>query len=153
MEFSSPEVFLSFEELNKRTDCVLMGRGTFEKVISFENWPYQKKVFVMSRSLKNLPPALSEKTELISKSPRESLDYLAEKGYKTVYIDGGQLIQSFLREDLVDELIQSRVPVLIGKGIPLYGSIPDDIKFNHIRTESFPNGLVMSFYDRGRTRT
>lgn len=107
----------------------------------------------MSRSLKNLPPALSEKTELISKSPRESLDYLAEKGYKTVYIDGGQLIQSFLREDLVDELIQSRVPVLIGKGIPLYGSIPDDIKFNHIRTESFPNGLVMSFYDRGRTRT
>lgn len=125
-----------------------MGRGTFEKVLSFEPWPYQKRVFVLSKSLNQIPGSLKDKAELIETSPKETLDYLSQKGYSTIYVDGGKVIQSFLKENLIDELIITTAPVLIGKGIPLFGPLDFDIKFKLVKTNAFSNGLVMNCYER-----
>jgi dihydrofolate reductase len=80
--------------------------------------------------------------------PREVLDHLSKRGYSHVYVDDGKTIQSFLRDDLIDALIVTRVPVLVGEGIPLFGQLQHDVQFSHDATQTYPNGLVKSRYDR-----
>lgn len=82
--------------------------------------------------------------------PRELLSYLSNEGYSNLYVDGGKVIQNFLKEDCIDKLIITTIPVLIGSGIPLFGDLVRDLHFKHLRTEAFPNGLVKSYYERKR---
>src|SRR3712207_3480080 len=87
-------------------DVVIMGRGTFEKVLTFDGWPYGgKKVLLLSSSLAEVPPQLSAHVELRDTSPPELMAELAERGATHVYVDGGQTIQRFLNAGLIDELI------------------------------------------------
>ena len=60
------------------------------------------------------------------------------------------MIQNFLKEDLIDELIISKAPVLIGNGIPLFDDLNSDLKFKHTHTQVSSNGLVRSYYERQR---
>jgi dihydrofolate reductase len=62
------------------------------------------------------------------------------------YIDGGITIQRFLREGLIQRLVITRVPVLIGQGIPLFGTLPADVRLRHVATRQYPSGLVQSEY-------
>jgi len=87
---------------------------------------------------------------VLSLEPADLLKNLSEKGYESAYVDGGKVIQSFLRADLIETLIVAKVPVIIGSGIPLFGSLDSDIAFDHIRTMTYPNGLVRSYYKRKR---
>jgi len=146
--FANDEAFHAYEEFISRVDAIVIGRGTFEKVLTFPSWPYTKKVFVLSSSIVKAPDPVSEKVTILAKKPKELLSYLSGQGYATVYIDGGKVIQDFLQEDLIDELIISKVPVLIGSGIPLFGHLATDLTFQHIRTEVSSNGLVRSYYKR-----
>ena len=82
--------------------------------------------------------------------PAELLNYLSGKGFSNIYVDGGKVIQDFLKEDLIDDLIISKVPVLLGSGIPLFGDLDNDLQFRHNRTEIGSNGLVRSYYERER---
>jgi dihydrofolate reductase len=82
--------------------------------------------------------------------PKELLSYLSGMGFSSIYVDGGKVIQGFLKEDLIDDLIISKVPLLIGNGIPLFGFLDADLQFKHIRTEVQSNGLVRSYYERDR---
>ncbi|KAA9035910.1 dihydrofolate reductase [Ginsengibacter hankyongi] len=148
MKFASAEVFKPYEELTKRIDTILMGRNTFNKVLTFPSWPYKKKIHVLSKSLTQIPKKYKDKVTVLSLSPIDALKHLSKNGYSTIYVDGGSLIQSFLKDDLIDELIISKVPVLIGDGISLFGFLDSDLEFKHLKTESFSNGLVMSFYER-----
>lgn len=127
-------------------DALVMGRNSFEKVVSFGVWPYEKPVIVMSQTLKRIPEGYEERAELFAGSPQEVVAKLELEGLKRVYLDGGKLVQSFLREDLVTDMIISRVPVLIGQGIPLFGSLANDVKLEHLSTQSFITGLVQSEY-------
>ena len=120
----------------------------FEKVITFPEWPYEKKVFVLSTSLKQIPDTLNEKATLVAMKPAALLSYLSDKGFSTIYVDGGKVIQDFLKENLIDELIISKVPILIGNGIPLFSYLDTDIQFDHIKTVVASNGLVRSYYHR-----
>ena len=129
---------------------MVIGRGTYEKVLSFPEWPYEKKVFVLSTSLKQIPGTLNEKATLIAMKPAALLNYLSDKGFSNIYVDGGKVIQSFLKEDLIDELIITRVPELIGTGIPLFGYLDNDLRFEHIKTNIYSDGLVKSQYERKR---
>jgi len=129
---------------------MVIGRGTYEKVLGFPEWPYEKKVFVLSTSLKQISGILNEKATLVAMKPAELLNYLSDKGFSNIYIDGGKVIQSFLREDLVDELIITKVPELIGTGIPLFGYLDNDLRFEHIKTNIYSDGLVKSQYKRKR---
>ena len=150
VKYQNKDVHDSYNEFIKGIDAMVIGRGTFEKVLEFPEWPYEKKVFVLSTSLKQIPETLNEKATLLSMKPAELLNHLFSKGFSNLYIDGGKVIQSFLNEDLIDELIITRVPELIGTGIPLFGYLDNDLRLEHIRTNIYSDGLVKSHYKRKR---
>ena len=150
VKYQNKEVHDSYNEFISRIDAMVIGKGTFEKVLTFPEWPYEKKVFVLSTSLKQIPGTLNEKATLVDMNPAAFLNYLSDKGFSTIYIDGGKVIQSFLKEDLIDELIITKVPELIGSGIPLFGYLANDLHFGHIRTNVYSDGLVKSHYERKR---
>jgi dihydrofolate reductase len=149
-ENHSKEVLESYNEFISTIDAVVIGRGTFEKVLTFPSWPYEKKVFVLSTSLQQLPESVREKAAVLSMKPREMLRYLASQGFSNIYVDGGKVIQAFLKEDCIDELIITKIPVLLGSGIPLFGDLDKDLHFKHVRTKVYSNGLVKSHYERER---
>jgi dihydrofolate reductase len=137
-----------YSEFIKNIDALIMGRNSFEKVRTFEEWPYKEKVFVLSSILTEVPAELIDKVEFISGSPKEILSNINSRGFKSLYIDGGLVVQSFLAEDLIDELIVTRIPILLGGGIPLFGTLNEPLKFTHINTEVYDNALVKSHYVR-----
>ncbi|MGE5440635.1 MAG: dihydrofolate reductase family protein [Bacteroidota bacterium] len=139
-----------FGEFMNMIDAVIMGRNTFEKVLSFDEWMYTKPLFVLSGSLKEIPKKLSGKAEIINGSPKEVIRKLNSMGYRNFYVDGGMTIQSFLKEDLIDELIISTIPVILGSGIPLFGTIERELKFEYVKTEVFDKRFTKSFYKRIR---
>jgi len=150
VKFESPEVHDSYHEFISQIDAIAIGRGTFEKVLTFPSWPYNKKTFVLSTTIKQIPETLKGKATLLSMKPKELLSYLSNEGFSNIYVDGGKVIQSFLKEDCIDEMIITKVPVLLGNGIPLFGHLDKDIQFEHMQTEVYSNGLVKSCYERKR---
>lgn len=140
---------LGYGELIDRIDALVMGRNTYKTVAGFGGeWPYTKPVFVYSSSLKNIPEELTGKVEIIQGSPYEITDDLTERGYTNLYIDGGQTIQGFLDADLIEELIITRIPVLLGGGIPLFGKLSEHREFEHVSTEVLLDELVTTRYRR-----
>jgi dihydrofolate reductase len=148
--FANNEAIQAYSEFMSEIDGIVIGRGTFEKVLTFPSWPYEKSVFVLSRTLKQIPDVISEKAILLSLKPKELINHLSKLGFLNIYVDGGKVIQDFLREDLIDELIIAKVPILIGTGIPLFDRLDLDLQFNHVRTVIQTNGLVRSYYERMR---
>jgi dihydrofolate reductase len=148
IQFENEEVNQNYENFISKIDAIVIGRGTFEKVLTFPTWPYPKKVFLLSNYIKQIPDNLKEKVTILSMKPKEILDYLSNKGFSNIYVDGGKVIQSFLKENLIDELIITRVPILIGNGIPLFGELDNDLQFKHIQTNVYSNGLVKSQYKK-----
>jgi dihydrofolate reductase len=149
-QYANDDAIYAYEEFMHGIDAIIIGRGTFEKVLTFPSWPYEKKAFVLSTSLKQLPDTLKDKATLLSMKVKELLSYLSEAGFSSIYVDGGKVIQSFLDEDAIDDLIISRTPLLIGNGIPLFGFLSADLNFIHMKTETQTNGLVRSYYKRVR---
>ncbi len=138
-----------YSDFINRIDAIVMGRKTFETVCGFEcDWSYTKPVFVLSNSLTAVPEEYEEKAELISGPLREVVYAINQKGYKELYIDGGITIQSFLKENLIDELVITKVPVLLGGGVPLFGKLSEPINFEHVKTEVLLNAMVQSHYRR-----
>lgn len=125
-------------------DCIVMGRGTFESVQQFPEWHYTLPVLVLTNTLKTLPDHLQGKVTLATLSPTEAMAHLATQGHKRAYIDGGQIIQSFLRARLIQTMTITTAPVLLGAGRPLFGSLPTDLPLKHESTTAFPSGLVQS---------
>ena len=140
-----------YNDFIKQVDAIIMGRSTFEKVLSFGiDWPYNIPVFVMSNTLKETPQDYLGKVEIISGTLSEILKLVNDKGYNKLYIDGGQVIQSFLKEDLIDEMIITTIPILLGDGIPLFTNFLEAKEFRHIKTKVFLKQLVQSSYKRVR---
>ena len=150
VQYANDEAIQAYEEFISKIDAVVIGRGTFDKVLTFPSWPYEKKVFVLSNTLKKLPAIVENKAILLSLSPADTLKKLSQEGYTNVYVDGGLVIQNFLKADLIDELIISKVPIIIGSGIPLFADVKQDLLFRHVKTEVQSNELVRSYYKRKR---
>ncbi|HMV76829.1 MAG TPA: dihydrofolate reductase family protein [Leptospiraceae bacterium] len=130
-------------EFFSTVDTLVMGRNTYEKVLSFGDWPYEKKDCIVLTKEK-LKPRFNEK--IMNASPIE-LDHILQKEEKRkVYLDGGKLISSFLAAGFVDEIILSVIPVLLGEGIPLFhpNSGMQALKLMHVK--SFESGLVQMKY-------
>jgi dihydrofolate reductase len=136
-----------YDAFMARVDALVIGRKTFETVLAFDTWPYgEKPVFVLStQPLATAPPGAV--VERLSGEPADILAELAARGIQHVYVDGGVTIQRFLRAGLIQRLIITRVPVLIGTGIPLFGPIQRDIALTHIATRQYASGLVQSEYE------
>jgi len=137
-----------FAEFIGKIDAIVMGRRTFEKVMSFGMWPYAKPVYVISSTLRELPKEYTGKAEILNLQPSQIIKDLDKKGFKNLYIDGGALIQSFLSRDLIDELIITSIPVLLGDGISLFGKLEDSIKFKFHKSEVLLDSLVKMHYVR-----
>ena len=136
-----------YNEFIAGIDALVIGRKTFETVLAFPNWPYgNKRVVVLSSRPLDLSAAKGGVVEQMSGQPEEIVAKLAATGAHHLYIDGGVTIQRFLRAGLIQRLIITRVPVLIGEGIPLFGKLPRDIQLRHVNTEHFKSGLVKSEY-------
>ena len=127
-------------------DALVIGRRTFEKVLTFDSWPYASKpVFVLSTHA--LAPAPAGATvEQLSGAPAEIVAQLAARAFGHIYVDGGITIQRFLQAGLIQRLIITRIPVLLGNGIPLFGALSADIALRHVSTRQFASGLVQSEY-------
>jgi dihydrofolate reductase len=137
-----------YADFISQIDAMVMGRHTYEKVRTFGDWPYKKKVFVLSSVLKEVPEELVDRVEILSGSPGEIVNDIHSSGFKKLYIDGGITIQKFLENDLVDELIVTRIPILLGDGIPLFGKLDSPLRFTHKNTEIYQQGLIKSHYVR-----
>lgn len=136
-----------YEEFMASVDALVIGRNTFETVLGFGEWPYGKKrVVVLSSKPLDLSVVQGGVLEQMTGEPAEIVAKLAATGAQHLYIDGGNTIQRFLRAGLIKRLIITRVPVLIGDGIPLFGTVPNDIRLDHVATRHYPSGLVQSEY-------
>ena len=138
-----------YNEFIAGIDAIVMGRRTFEKALTFDTWYYgNKRVVVLSNHFLDLSVAQARGgvVELMAGSPAEIVSKLAASGARHLYVDGGITIQQFLRAGLIHRLIISRLPVLIGEGIPLFGSLLCDIRLSHIATRAYSGGMVQSEY-------
>ncbi len=144
-----------FEEFFASVDAILIGRRTFDVVLSFGGaWGYGKKpVFVLTHRPPDFSSLKGAVVESISGEPALVAAQLAARGFHNVYVDGGQTIQQFLAAGLLDRMIVTRVPVLIGEGIPLFGPIPRDIPLRHVATRSYSGGLVQTEYEIDRPQS
>lgn len=137
-----------YDEFIATVDVLVIGRKTFDTVLSFSEWPYgRRQVVVLSRRPLDLSRVRGERVEQMSGSPEEICSRLASRGFKHAYVDGGETVQGFLRVGLIQRITITRVPVLIGEGIPLFGSLPQDVKLRHVATQMHAGGLVKSEYE------
>lgn len=129
-------------------DILVMGRKTYEKVLSFGMWPYgSTPVIVLSSNKIDFKNDPNQYVSCSSESPKELCARLANKGIKRLYIDGGKTIQSFLAENLITDLTITVIPVIIGQGIPLFSNLEKDIALEHVATKTFDFGFVQSIYN------
>lgn len=138
---------LSYEDFMATVDGLVMGRKTLDKVLSFPEWPYENTpVVVLSHGGVTLPQELEGKVGVLAGEPALIVEQLAARGMKHLYIDGGQTIQAFLAAGLIDEIVITRIPVLLGKGIPLFSQSGEEIGLRLIDSSTSENGFVQSRY-------
>ncbi|HLK34956.1 MAG TPA: dihydrofolate reductase family protein [Terriglobales bacterium] len=137
-----------FEEFYASVDVVVIGRKTFEVVLTFGKWFYGKKpVVVLSSRPLDFSSIKGGVVERMVGEPAKIAAQLKKRGFKHAYIDGGITIQRFLAAGVIDRMVITRVPVLIGSGIPLFGPVPRDISLRHVATRCYGGGLVQSEYE------
>ena len=140
-----------YSSFMERVDAILMGRATYEVARGFEPWPYPgTPVVVLSTTLddplgEGLGEGVGERVQVV-RSLDEAAQHFASTGARGVYIDGPATIRSCLAAGLVDELTISQVPVLIGAGIPLFGSLPRDVELELQGSAELGGGMVQTTY-------
>ncbi len=140
---------MGYEEFVSDIDALVMGRTTFETVVGFGvPWPYKKPVFVLSNTMKKIPESHRDKAFLVNGELTDVLDKIHGEGYYKLYIDGGTTISSFLKEDLIDEITLTRIPILLGSGHPLFHELPKRIKFKLIESKVYGKQIVQNHYIR-----
>jgi dihydrofolate reductase len=136
-----------YDEFMATVDALVIGRKTYETVLEFDVWPYGKKPTIVLSTHPLAPAPVGAAVERMSGSPADIVAQLVNRGIRHAYVDGGITIQRFLHARLIQRLTITRVPVLIGTGIPLFGTIPRDIVLTHIATHQYASGLVKSEYE------
>lgn len=143
-----PDEDYGFGAFFESVDALVMGRNTYETVRAFAEWPYgAKPVIVLTSRPVDIPASLADRVNTMSGPPTEILRELGSRGMAHVYVDGGKTIQAFLAAGLIQRITITRLPILIGRGIPLFGPVPHDVKLRHVETRTFGGGLVQSTYE------
>ena len=137
-----------YEKFMASVDGLVMGSGSFRTLLTFDTWPYEKPVIVLSSTLKtkDIPNGLLDKVSISEQTPRQVMTSLSEQGWERVYIDGGKVIQSFQRDGLIAEMTVTIVPILIGAGKRMFGELDADVDLQLLETKSFPSSLVTTKY-------
>ena len=146
-EAELPPADTGFDAFMASVDYVVMGRNTFEIVLPMsETWFYSKPVYVLTTRPLARPDRLKGKVDSGRHSPREFVDLMEKRGAKRLYVDGGKTIQDFLKAGLIDDLVLTRIPVLIGDGIPLFGPLAKDVRLALESSRVLTGGAVQSTY-------
>lgn len=131
-------------------DALVMGRHSYEKVLTFDPWPYgDLPTVVMSSQKIVIPEGLQNSISISSETPTELVKRLTNQGLKHLYIDGGITIQNFIKENLIGDLTITLIPVLLGNGRPLFGELLQDVELRHVETHSYDGGFVQVKYNIG----
>ncbi len=142
---------MGYGDFTAPIDALVMGRVTFETVCGFDmDWPYQKPVFVLSNTLHRIPEKFAGKAHLVKGTIPEILEQIHQKGFYRLYIDGGGTIQNFLKEDLIDSMIITIIPKLLGGGIPLFAELPGPLDFECTESKVYSNRVVQNTFVRKR---
>ena len=129
-------------------DTVVMGRKTFQKVLSMGEWPFAGKRVVLLSFGKPKVPGHLKGVEILTGSPGAIVQHLEKTGSRHLSLEGGKTTQWFLDASLVDELTITWVPILIGEGTPLFGPLKKDLPLQLVNSKRFPDGLLQSVYRR-----
>jgi len=142
---------LGFAEFMARVDAVVMGRKTFETLVGFDvGWHYPIPGIVLSSTLTSVPQAFAEQVQIADRSPAEMVELANELGYRNLYIDGGVTVQRFLDADLIDEMIITEIPVVLGDGARLFGDLEKMLGFELVASEVLAQQLLRKHYRRKR---
>ncbi|WP_031443267.1 dihydrofolate reductase family protein [Arenibacter algicola] len=140
---------MGYTKFMGQVDALVMGRKTFETVCGFEgDWPYAKPIFIVSRTLDTIAEEYRDKAELVKGSLVQILEKIHNKGYHRLYIDGGVTIQNFLKEDLIDEITITTIPIVLGGGSALFSVLPKELEFTLVASKVFLDQLVQNHYIR-----
>ena len=144
-------VDMGFGPLMEQVDALVMGRNTLEMVLSFDvDWPYSKPVFVLSNTMTEVPEGYQDKVFLIDGELTQVVADLNKQGYHDLYIDGGITIQNFLKQDLIDQLTITTIPVLLGGGVKLFGDLESMQNYKLVESTVYLDTIVQSHYARVR---
>lgn len=143
---------LGYGAFMQRIDAVVMGRITFETVLGFGmGWHYGKPGIILSSTLTEVPSEVADQVQLAHGTPADIVAVAEAQGYQSLYIDGGVTVQQFLQADLVDEMILATIPILVGGGIPLFGTLAGPLGFELLGSEVLADQIVKNHYRRKRT--
>jgi len=140
---------LGYETFLASIDGLIMGRGSFENILTFDEWPYQKPVVVLSKTLTqdDIPNELAGKVRISQLTPKAIMESLHKEGWKRAYVDGGLIVQSFIRAGLIDDMVVTLIPILIGDGRRLFGMVDDDVDLKLTSSQAFhTSGMVQNHY-------
>jgi len=141
------EVDTGYHSFMEKIDAMVMGRATFEKVLSFNvPWPYSVPVFVLSNSMASVPEGYEDKIQITKGTPHEISDQLLNEGHHQIYVDGGQVIQAFLEAGLIDEMVITTIPIMLGRGIPLFGQMEQSATYCCVETKLFFEKVAQNKY-------
>lgn len=145
---------MGYVKFIEQIDALIMGRITFETVLGFDvDWPYSKPVFVLSNKLKEIPDSHKDKAFLVKGTLTEILDQIHKKRLNRLYVDGGTTIRNFLKEDLIDEIVLTTIPILLGGGSSLFLELPNELKFELIGTKIYLNQITQNHYKRNKLKS
>ena len=140
--------YIGFDAFMSTIDCMIMGRKTIEVISTMilppDKWPYgNTRIIVLSQTLKEPPKEVKQfNVEVHQGEIKDLIAKLDQEGYKHAYIDGSMTIQNFIKLELIDEFIISKAPILLGKGIPLFGNLDKEIELENIFAQAFTNGFI-----------
>lgn len=138
---------LGYGALVESVDALVMGRNTFDVVMGMDvDWPYSIPVIVVSQTGVEIPEELSDRISQRREPPVELCASLEAEGIDRIWLDGGALITSFLAAGLIDRLIITTLPLLLGSGIPLFGSFPGDVRLELESVTGIANGMTQTTY-------
>jgi len=144
-------VDMGFGPLMEQVDALVMGRNTLEMVLSFDvDWPYSKPVFVLSNTMTEVPEGYQDKVFLIDGELTQVVADLNKQGYHDLYIDGGITIQNFLKQDLIDQLTITTIPVLLGGGVKLFGDLENMQNYKLVKSQVYLDAIVQNHFERAR---
>lgn len=144
----SPGEDCGFKAFFASVDVLVLGRNTYEQMLTFPEWFYgDKPVIVLTSRPLEVPARLAGLVEVSGESPAALVDRLGAAGVRHLYVDGGVTIQRFLQAGLVDHLTVTLIPVLLGAGRPLFGPLAGDVLLRHRHVQAYPFGFVQVTYD------
>jgi dihydrofolate reductase len=132
-----------YEAFFRSIDTILVGRATYDLVLTFPEWPYRTKRVVV---LTHRPPAPVHGETFAAGDPREVLAALAASGSRSVYVDGGAVVSQFLAAGLLDELTVTIVPIVLGAGRRLFQGMLPERRWSLVVSRAHPSGLMRLTY-------